>query len=277
MELYPIRLIRLVEIAEPSHRLRESIDVERLGALADSLAAEGLHQPIGVREVGGALAYEIVWGHRRFLAASLLRWTHIHAKVFPEAFDPLLAACTENNNREELTPMDEARALHKFVERGEPLSAIARLWRRTATWCAQRLELLDLASDLQDALHDRELSLSVARALGAIDHAPYRASLIAEAKRTGATARTVEVWAAHYLADRERIIQNHLAIDEIVRNRDQWKIMVPCELCEELCDYPDTRTLRACHGCMTALAVVIEAQGRAARAAEPPEHSTADE
>ena len=88
-------------------------------------------------------------------------------------------------------------------------------------------------------------------------------------KRSGATARTVEVWAAHYLADRERIISNHLAIEEIVKNRDAWRIMVPCDLCSELCDYPNTRTLRACQTCMNALAEVIDAQAKAAAAAAP--------
>lgn len=270
MDVYPIHKLPLRLIEEPSHRLRESIDGERLGALADSLAAEGLHQAIGVRESEPAGTYEIIWGHRRFLAARLLRWYEIEAKVFPHDYDPLLAAVTENNNREELTPMDEARALDKFVQRGEPLSAIARLWRRSATWCAQRLELLALPKDLQDALHDRELPLAVARALGTIDHEPYRRDLIAEAKRTGANARTVEVWAAHYLADRDRIVSNHLAIDEIRRNRDDWRIMVPCELCQELCDYPETRTLRACKVCMAALAELIEAQARAATAEPGP-------
>jgi ParB/RepB/Spo0J family partition protein len=269
MDPHPIREIPLTEILEPTHRLRENIDGERLGALADSLAAEGLHQPIGVRERNGGLEFEIVWGHRRFLAAQLLRWRAIEAKVFPSDFDPLLAAVTENNNREDLTPMDEARALAKFRDRGEPLAAIARLWRRSCAWCSMRLELLALPQDLQDAVHDRTLPLAVARALQVIDHDAYRASLIAEAMRTGANARTVEIWGAHYLADRERIVSNHLRIEEIIAGRDNWKIMVACELCQELKEYPATRTLRACTECMAALAVLVEANAQAAAAAAP--------
>lgn len=255
-------------ILEPRHRLRESIDGERLGALADSMAAEGLHQPIGVRGPLQDGKYEIVWGHRRFLAAILLGWPTIECKVHDASYDPLLAAVTENNNREDLTPMDDARALAKFRERGEPTSAIARLWRRSPQWVSERLDLLALPQDLQDALHDRELSLGVARALAGIDHGEYRASLISEAQRTGANARTVEVWAAHYHADRERIVSNHMMVEEIMSRRDAWKLYIDCELCGEPKEYTATRSLRACVECMNALATLIQEQGRAAAAAE---------
>lgn len=255
-------------IREPSHRLRESIDTERLGALADSLAAEGLHQPIGVRRLADGDGFEIVWGHRRFLAAQLLHWPAIEAKVHDADFDPLLAAVTENNNREDLTPMDDARALARFVERGEPLAAIARLMRRSPVWVSTRLELLSLPADLQDAIHDRELPLAVARALADVDHAPYRTKLIAEAKRAGATARTVEVWAAHYRAERELIVANGLMVEEIASRRDAWKIMIACELCHEDKEYPATRTLRACLECMAELGRMIDERAAAAVAAE---------
>lgn len=265
------RMLPLTLINEPSHRLRESIDAERLGALADSMAAEGLHQPIGARGPLEDGRFEIVWGHRRFLAAELLRWREIEAKLFPSDYDPLLAAVTENNQREDLTPMDEARALHRFVERGEPTSAIARLWRRSSSWVSERLELLALPHELQDAIHDRTLPLGVARVLATVDHADYRRSLIDEARRTGATVRTVEVWAAHYLADRERIVANHMMVAEIAERREAWKLVIACELCGEDVDYSSTRSLRACTTCMDALAHLIEQSGQAAA------HSTAGE
>jgi len=267
MQHHETRQIPTSCILEPSHRLRENIDEERLGALADSMAASGLHQPIGVRGPLDGERFEIVWGHRRLLAAVLLRWPEIEAKVFPPDYDPLLAAVEENNVREAMTPMEDARALARFRERGEPLSAIARLWRRSAAWVGERLALLELPRDLQQAIDDQELTLSVARALGAIDHESYRQQLIDEAKRTGAKAGTVDIWVAHYRHDRERIVQNHMTVEAIVANRENWKLMVPCELCQEDYEYTKTRSLRCCVECMDAVAVLIEeAAARAAAA-----------
>lgn len=264
-----VELLLMALIREPSHRLRESIDPERLGALADSLAAEGLYQPIGVRRLADSDGFQIVWGHRRFLAAQLLKWPVIEAKVFPADFDPLLAAITENNNREDLTPMDDARALKRFVDRGEPLAAIARLMRRSSVWVSTRLELLELPADLQDAIQDRALPLTVARALAQVDNDLYRAALVEEAKRTGATARTVDVWAAHYLADRARIVANQFTVAEIAERRDAWRIMIDCELCGEAKEYPATRTLRACLACMDELGRMVAERAAAAGAADP--------
>jgi ParB family chromosome partitioning protein len=256
----------LSAIHEPSQRLRETIDVERLGELADSMAAEGLHQPIGVRELTAAKSYEIIWGHRRYLAARLLKWAEIEAKVFPKHYDPLLAASSENLQREDLTPMDEARLVARWVERGEPDAAIARLSRRSAQWVRERRELLGLPPDLQEAIHTRTLPMGVARVLGDIDHPEYRQELVAEAQRTGASVRVTEVWRAHYLADRERIISNHLVVAEIAARREAWKIMIACDLCGEDQEYTSTRSLRACQPCLAAVAALME---RAAADADP--------
>ena len=58
--------VPMSQITEPPHQLRKTIDIERLGELADSMAAEGLHQPIGLRRIEENDTYEIVWGHRRY-------------------------------------------------------------------------------------------------------------------------------------------------------------------------------------------------------------------
>ncbi len=250
---YQIRALPLAQILEPSHRLRESIDASKLGELADDIAANGLHQAIGVRGPLDEDTYEIVYGHRRYLAHKLLNRATIEARVYPRELDPLLASVAENEQREQLTPYEQALVVRRFRERGEPNAAIARFLRRSDMWVRDRLELLSWPAELQEAVHQGTLNLSVARALAEIDHADYRASLIEEATRTGATARIVEVWRAHYVADRDRIVGNHLAVAEIAQRREQWKIMVPCDLCHEDQDYQRTRALRVCEECLAEL------------------------
>jgi len=249
-------------IREPGHRLREKIDPEQLGTLADSMAAEGLHQPVGVRGPLDDGTYEIIYGHRRLLAAQLLKWADIPAMVHAADFDPLLAAVSENLQRADMTPVEEAKAIARFIERGEPDAAVARLFRRSAAWVKARRELLAMPGDLQDAVHLGAIKLGVAAALADIDHDSYRASLIAEAARTGATTATAELWRQHYLTDRERIIGNNLIVEEINARREAWKIYVDCDLCREPKEYPDTVSMRVCARCRDELArAAVEVAG----------------
>jgi len=250
--------IRLGLIDEPGHRLRDAIAPESLGELADSMAAEGLHQPLGVRGPNSAGRYEVVWGHRRLLAARLLCWPDVPARVFPAAYDPLLAAVSENLQRTDLNPLEEARAVAAFQERGKPLAEIQRLFRRSMPWVQSRIDLLHFPPDVQAAVGAGRLTLAVARELATIDHDTYRGQLVAEAERTGATSRTAEVWTAHYRADRDRIIANTITVEDVIARREAWKIYVACELCEEDTPYEETRGLRACRPCLAAVAELVQ-------------------
>lgn len=241
--------LSLAQIREPAHQLRTTMDQGALGELADSMSAEGLHQPVGVRGPDPSGEYEIVWGHRRLLAARLLQWPKIAARVFPNDFDPLLAAVSENLQRSDLNPMEEAHALQRFIDRGASLAALSRLFRRTPSWCSQRLALLGLPQDLQAAVAEKRLPLAVVAILSEIDHEPYRRDLTREAERNGATAAMAEVWRAHYLSDRERIVRNDLTVQEIVDARATFVITVPCDWCEELTAFEHTRGLRLCQDC----------------------------
>lgn len=264
----PLHLIR-----EPSHRLRENIDAGKLGELADSIAAEGLHQPVGVRGPLADASYEIVYGHRRYLAHQLLRRETIEATIYPEDFDPLLAAVSENLQREQMTPYEEAQAVARFVARGEPDAAIARLFRRSAAWVRARRDLLAYPADIQAAVRDEVINLGVAAALADVDHPEYRQSLIAEAARTGAKAPTAELWRQHYLTDRERIIGNNLVVAEIAERRESWRIVIACDLCSMDQDYANTRAVRVCVACFNQLQAVKQeaarAEGVAAAASTP--------
>lgn len=241
---------RLDLIREPSHQLREKIDPTRLGELADSIAAEGQHQAIGLRGPLDDGTFEVIWGHRRLLACIMLRKEEIMAKIHPASFDPLLAAVSENIQREDLSPVEEALALQKFIDRGEPAAALARLFRRSLPWVYGRLALLDLPADLRDAVHARHITLGVAEALADIDHEEYRKSLIAEVLRTGATTQTVNIWRAHYLSDRERIAENFTTVESIIANREKFVYYCPCEGCNVPTPYGDTRSLRLCLPCL---------------------------
>lgn len=239
----------LGKIREPAHQLRERIDPEALGQLADSIAAEGLHQPIGVRGPDAENVYEIVWGHRRYLAHKLLQRPTITARVFPQDYDPLLAAVSENLNRAQLNPVEEANAVSMFIDRGYPRAEIARLFRRSPVWVEQRIALLQLPPDLLAAISEHGLPLAVAAQLADVDHEPYRRQLVYEAVTHGATATVAAVWRQHYLSDRDRITRNDVAVETIIQERDRFILKYPCDWCDKEVPYRETRTLRLCLGC----------------------------
>ena len=250
-------VIDLELIDPPSHMLRDQIDPLKLGELADSMAAEGLHQAIGVRGPNDAGRFEIIWGHRRYSAARSLTWRQIEAKVYPWSTDPLLAAINENLQREQLTPLEEAKAIDKMRAAGHPLVSIARLFRRSDAWVRDRIDLLGSPDDIQEAVATKALPLGVARELAQVAHADYRRALIEEAKRTGATVATVAVWVAHYEADRARIETNHDTVAEIAARRDAFVIYTNCDGCRKDVDFRQTRALRFCSACASELEAAI--------------------
>jgi len=253
MESPTFRVLRMVEIHAPSHPARLSMDPEALGRLADDIAANGLLQPIGCAGPDSGGHYEIGFGHRRWMAHTLLRRETIEAKVWPVGtpLDDIRSA--ENYQREPLSAIEEAHDVARRLDRGESRAAIARVLRRSPAWVAARETLLHLPDELQEAVHAGDLSIGVAVQLAEIDHEPYRRQLILEAQQNGASVATARVWAAHYAADKPRIIANGMAVQEIVEARRAFVAYYPCDGCGVDAVFTATRAMRFCPGCAQAI------------------------
>ncbi len=255
----PFELIPLARIHEPPHQLRESIEQDQLYELADSLASQGLHQPIGVHGPDAAGEYVLAWGHRRLLAARLLRWDSIPAKLVPPDLDAVEVAITENLQRVDLTPMEEAHAVAQLAARGDSRSIIARKLRKSPGWVENRLALLNVQADIQAALHRRLLAIGTAQVLAAVDDDRYRGELLAEAVRQGISRETALVWVAEYQRDKHRILANNLAVDEIIRKSQEEAIYTHCESCARRVQWKHTHTFRVCAQCRATIQHELEA------------------
>lgn len=242
-------LVLLARIRPPADQLRESFDQEALEQLADSMATEGLHQAIGLRGPFDGDEWEIIYGHRRFLAAGMLGWQEIKASLYPADFDPLLASVHENLMRADLSPVEEARICGRLRERGYSTPSIGRLLRRSQAWVAVRLGLLDAPADVQAAVHDRRVPIGVAWALAAIDHEGYRGELLHEAERTGATVAVANVWAAEYAANRDRYVANQEFITDLIRRSQETANFTDCESCAGRVPWAEIYTLKLCRRC----------------------------
>lgn len=157
--------LRMAEIDPKADQPRRNFDAEALSQLADSIAANGILQPILVRETGER--YEIIAGERRFRAARLAGLSEIPALVL-EADDEAAAkyALIENLQREDLNPYEEAAAIRKLMdEYGLSQEQVAGSIGRSRSAVANALRLLDLPEDAVKLVTDGTLSAGHARTL----------------------------------------------------------------------------------------------------------------
>ncbi len=106
-----IRELELNQLIPPRNLRSEGIDSEKLGELTESIREIGLLQPIRVRPVSSNL-YQIIAGHRRFLAHKALGRQNIAAVVVEETDqDAAVQSIVENLQREDLTPLELAKGI----------------------------------------------------------------------------------------------------------------------------------------------------------------------
>jgi ParB/RepB/Spo0J family partition protein len=118
--------IKMNEIKVASNELREKYDADKLRDLQWSLMEEGQVEPIKVCKNGGG-GYEIVYGHRRYLAAEKAGWDEIEALVVEkDEVDNLIHAGIENLAKEDLSIMEKATWAERLVEMGMTEDEISR-------------------------------------------------------------------------------------------------------------------------------------------------------
>jgi ParB family chromosome partitioning protein len=145
---------------------------ESLGELADSIKAQGLVQPILVRPLSGHLPgesqrYEIIAGERRWRAAQMAGIAEIPAVIRDVPDEAAVAmSLIENIQREDLNPLEEARALGRLIEEfGLTHQAAAEAIGRSRAAVSNLLRLMDLADEVKHLLEQRRIEMGHARAL----------------------------------------------------------------------------------------------------------------
>jgi ParB family transcriptional regulator, chromosome partitioning protein len=183
-----------VELIVPNPRQpRRAFDESTLEALAASLRERGVLQPVLVRPVAGG-TYELVAGERRWRAAQIAGLESIPALVRArDDAEALEAALIENMAREDLNPVEEARACAALVEElGLTREVVGLRVGRSRVAVSNLLRLLDLPDAALAALERGELSAGHGRALLlAEDHAARR-RLARTAVAEGWSVRTLE-------------------------------------------------------------------------------------
>jgi ParB family chromosome partitioning protein len=187
-----------VELISPNPRQpRQTFDEEGLVALSESLRERGVLQPVLVRPLPGG-KYELIAGERRWRAAQLAELETIPAVVQPhEDAASLELALIENMAREDLNPVEEARACAALVEElGLTRESVGLRVGRSRVAVTNLLRLLDLPDEALELLERGELAVGHGRALLlASDHAD---------RRRLARAAAAEGWSVRVLEARAR-------------------------------------------------------------------------
>lgn len=184
----PVELI----VANPNQP-RRSFDEEALNALAGSLGERGVLQPVLVRPKPGG-TYELVAGERRWRAARIAGLTEIPALVRPrDDAATLELALIENMAREDLNPIEEARACAALVEElGLTREDVGRRVGRSRVAVSNLLRLLDLPEETIEMLARGKLSEGHGRALLLAEDHSARRRLARDATREGWSVRALE-------------------------------------------------------------------------------------
>src|SRR3954462_7349554 len=187
-----------VDLVVPNPRQpRRRFDEATLAGLAESLRQRGVLQPVLVRPVAGG-TYELVAGERRWRAAKLAGLDTVPALVRThDDAQALEVALIENMAREDLNPVEEARACAALVEElGLTREEVGRRVGRSRVAVSNLLRLLDLPDEALALLEDGALSEGHGRALLlTTDHA---------ARRSLARAAAAEGWTVRETEDRAR-------------------------------------------------------------------------
>ncbi len=172
---------------------------ETLAELAESIRAQGVVQPIVVRpvgtpEAGGAQRYEIIAGERRWRAAQQAGLADIPAVIRRVPDEAAIAmALIENIQRENLNPLEEARALERLIaEFGLTHQQAAEAVGRSRVAVSNLLRLLELAPEVCERVERRELEMGHARALLGLPQRRQQIEVAALVARKGLSVRETE-------------------------------------------------------------------------------------
>jgi len=171
---------------------RKDIDPEKLKELSDSIAAQGIIQPIIVRNLEGD-KYEIIAGERRWRAAQLAELHEVPVIVRDIDDQAVMAiALIENIQREDLNPLEESEALKRLLDEfGLTHQQIASAVGKSRATVSNLLRLLDLDGEVKNLLAKGQLEMGHARALLSLD-GKLQIDTAYKAVKQGLSVRAVE-------------------------------------------------------------------------------------
>jgi len=284
-----IRRIALTNLCEPLTPMRHNMDDGALQELMDGIRRSGLLQNLCVVPIMGGErvaikdptdrkliehenkggTYRVAAGHRRLLACRAIFLDAVTCKVFCDpstSEDEIMAG--ENTHREDPTDYDLAVMYSAWAQiPGITEKELEKRAGKSIGFIYTRMELLNGYKEVADALHERKISMAVAKTLNSIEDAAYMAMFLAMALDQGATSKRVAAWVAEYKA---RLVLTEVPALPAVVGISVTQTLQPKIECL-LCGDPQSYNLRTVMLCVTDVDRIKEA--RAAREAQEAEET----
>ena len=167
-----LRVLRVEQLQPGKYQPRTHMDQDSLAQLADSIRAQGIMQPILVRQIAPE-QYEIIAGERRWRAAQMAGLQEVQVLVRELADETALAmSLIENIQRENLNPLEEANGIQRLLDEfGLTHQAAAEAIGRSRTAVTNLLRLRSLVTRVQEMLMTGQIDMGHARALLPLDGA----------------------------------------------------------------------------------------------------------
>lgn len=193
----PLKQVPVELLQRGQFQPRLDMRQDSLEDLANSIKAQGVVQPIVARPIGKAgeaQRYEIVAGERRWRAAQMAGLDEIPTIVREVDDDDAIAmALIENIQRENLNPLEEARALDRLIREFDLTHAeAAEAVGRSRAAVSNLLRLQDLSAKVKGLLEARDIEMGHARALLSIDNAVQQFDVARQVVRKGLSVRETE-------------------------------------------------------------------------------------
>lgn len=242
--------VNLADIDRPKESVRININADEIRELADSIREQGLLQPVLLRPVGSR--YEIVAGDRRYMAHSLLGEKTIKAIVRDMSDTECYSVrATENLQRANLSPLEEAKIYSEMRSRfGMNNKQISRALGVSDTRIILRLRLLEMPENVQQAVHEKRISLVAVDHLWRIDNVDVRNMYLQSAIDNGVTEKVALSWLNEYYKVTGNGQLTARQVREIEFSDLKRRHYGSCDICEQPVESEKLRALVICPDCM---------------------------
>ena len=187
--------VRLSEIEPNRNQPRKEFDEDTIRELAESIEEHGLIQPILVRPLDNGM-YQIVAGERRWRALHMLGWNDREIPVIIKELDDeetAKIALVENVLREDLNPIDEAKAYNELIEKYDMTQeGVAKLVGKARSSVTNSLRILKLPENVVTMVRDGDLSAGAAKALLPLTDEEKITELAMKSSKGEITVRQIE-------------------------------------------------------------------------------------
>lgn len=250
-------LVPLDLIDEPAGVIRIEISDEGIAELADSIQSIGQLQAILLRPVGDR--FEIVFGHRRFLAIKVLGRTEIRAEVKElNDVEVALMRASENIIALRLSPIEEGAVYLDLLDVHKlSLDEVGKRMGISIGVVKRRMDLLKMPPCLQKAIHSKQINYGVAEELWSLGDLGKIDYYLAFAVEHGATVLVVRAW----VQDEKKKMRTQQGdvggTGSLANPMEKRPVFVPCDVCLEAMELGTETIIRACEVCTKAISKAV--------------------